>query len=74
LLIAIWNDFLWSLIVITTHERRTLPLLLTWYNSQHGTRPDLTMAASILVLLPVLVVYVLFQRRIVRGLATTGLK
>jgi multiple sugar transport system permease protein len=71
---ATWNDFLWPLIVITTHERRTLPLLLTWYNSQHGTRPDLTMAASILVLLPVLVVYVLFQRRIVRGLATTGMK
>jgi ABC-type glycerol-3-phosphate transport system permease component len=37
-------------------------------------RVRLTMAASILVLLPVLVVYVLFQRRIVRGLATTGLK
>lgn len=71
---ATWNDFLWPLIVITTHERRTLPLLLTWYNSQHGTRFDLTMAASILVLLPVLVIYILFQRRIVRGLATTGMK
>lgn len=71
---ATWNDYLWPLVVITTHERRTLPLLLTWYNSQHGTRPDLTMAASILVLLPVLVVYVIFQRRIVRGLATTGMK
>jgi len=69
-----WNDYLWPLIVITTHERRTLPLLLTWYNSQHGTRYDLTMAASILVLLPVLVAYVLFQRWIVRGVALTGFK
>jgi multiple sugar transport system permease protein len=71
---ATWNDYLWPLIVITTHERRTLPLLLTWYNSAHGTRSDLTMAASVLVLLPILVVYVLFQRWIVRGVALTGFK
>ena len=69
-----WNDYLWPLIVITTHERRTLPLLLTWYNTQHGTRYDLTMAASVLVLLPILVVYILFQRWIVRGVALTGFK
>lgn len=69
-----WNDYLWPLIVITTHEKRTLPLLLTWYNSQHGQRYDLTMAASILVLLPVLIVYILFQRWIVRGVAMTGMK
>jgi multiple sugar transport system permease protein len=40
----------------------------------HGTRYDLTMAASILVLLPILVVYILFQRWIVRGVALTGFK
>ena len=69
-----WNDYLWPLIVITTHEKRTLPLLLTWYNSQHTTRYDLTMAASILVLVPILLVYALFQRWIVRGVAMTGFK
>jgi len=69
-----WNDYLWPLVVITTHERRTLPLLLTWYNSQHVTRYDLTMAASVLVLLPILLVYMLFQRWIVRGVALTGFK
>ncbi len=69
-----WNDYLWPLIVITTNERRTLPLLLTWYNSAHGTRYDLTMAASILVLLPILVVYVIFQRWMVKGIALTGFK
>ncbi len=71
---ATWNDYLWPLIVITTHEKRTLPLLLTWYNSQHGQRYDLTMAASVLVLLPVLVVYIFFQRWIVRGVALSGMK
>jgi multiple sugar transport system permease protein len=71
---AVWNDYLWPLIVITTHERRTLPLLLSWYNNAHGTRYDLTMAASVLVLLPILLVYILFQRWIVRGVALTGFK
>ncbi|MCB0050252.1 MAG: carbohydrate ABC transporter permease, partial [Caldilinea sp.] len=71
---ATWNDYLWPLIVITTHEKRTLPLLLTWYTSQHGQRYDLTMAASILVLLPILVVYIFLQRWIVRGVALTGMK
>ena len=69
-----WNDYLWPLIVLTTLEHRTLPLLLTWYNSAHGTRYDLTMAASVLVLLPILVVYIFFQRWIVRGVALTGFK
>jgi multiple sugar transport system permease protein len=69
-----WNDYLWPLIVITTHERRTLPLLLTWYSSQHSTRYDLTMAASVLVLLPILLVYIIFQRWVVRGVALTGFK
>lgn len=69
-----WNDYLWPLIVITTTEKRTLPIMLTWYNSQHGARFDLTMAASVLVILPVVVVYFIFQRWIVRGIALTGFK
>jgi multiple sugar transport system permease protein len=69
-----WNDYLWPLIVITTTERRTLPIMLTWYNSQHGSRQDLTMAASVLVILPITIVYFIFQRWIVRGIALTGFK
>lgn len=69
-----WNAYLWPLIVITTHERRTLPIMLTWYNSQHSQRIDLSMAAAVLVVLPILVVYFLFQRWIVRGIALTGFK
>jgi multiple sugar transport system permease protein len=72
--LGVWNDYLWPLIVITTQEKRTLPLLLNWYNTQHGTRYDLTMAASILVMLPVLIAYLIFQRWIVRGIAMTGFR
>ena len=69
-----WNSYLWPLIVITTHERRTLPIVLTWYNSMHGTRADLTMAAGVMVVIPILIVYVFIQRWIVQGISMTGFK
>jgi multiple sugar transport system permease protein len=69
-----WNDYLWPLIVITSTEKRTLPIMLSWYSSQHGARADLTMAASILVIIPVLIAYFIFQRWVVRGIALTGFK
>lgn len=69
-----WNSYLWPLIVITSHERRTLPIVLTWFNSMHGTRYDLTMAASVLIVVPILIVYAIFQRWIVQGFALSGLK
>lgn len=69
-----WNSYLWPLIVITSNEKRTLPIVLTWFNSQHGTRYDLTMAASVLVVVPILIVYTVFQRWIVQGFTLSGLK
>ena len=69
-----WNDYLWPLIVIPTTEKRPLPIMLTWYNSQHGARFDLTMAASVMVILPIVIIYFFFQRWIVRGIALTGFK
>ncbi len=71
---ATWNDYLWPLIVITTLEKRTLPLLLSWYSNAKANFPNLTMAASIMVLLPNLIVYAFFQRWIVRGVTLTGFK
>ncbi len=69
-----WNAYLWPMVVITTIERRTLPIILTWYNSQHGSRPNLTMAATVMMVIPILIVYFFFQRWIVRGFAISGLK
>jgi multiple sugar transport system permease protein len=73
---ATWNDYLWPLIVITTTEKRTLPIMLSWYSTAIGrvSRYDLTMAASILVIFPVLIAYLIFQRWVVRGIALTGFK
>jgi multiple sugar transport system permease protein len=70
-----WNDYLWPLIVITSTPKRTLPVMLTWYTGTHGqNRYDIIMAASFLVILPILVVYLLFQCWIVQGIALTGFR
>jgi multiple sugar transport system permease protein len=69
---ATWNGYLWPLIMITTNENRTLRLLLTWYSTAHGSRPGLTMAASVLVLLPVPLAYLFFQDWIIGSVTQTG--
>lgn len=71
---ATWNSYIWPLIVISTPEKRTLPVVLTFFNSQFATRYDMTMTASVLVVIPILIVYALVQRWIVRGFAMSGLK
>jgi multiple sugar transport system permease protein len=69
-----WNAYLWPMVVITKIERRTLPIILTWYNSQHSTQPNLTMAATVMIIIPILIVYLFFQRWVVRGFTMSGLK
>jgi multiple sugar transport system permease protein len=69
-----WNAYLWPMVVITRIERRTLPIILTWYNSQHSSKPNITMSATVLVIIPILIVYFFFQRWIVRGFALSGMK
>ncbi len=69
-----WNAYLWPMVVITTLEKRTLPVILTWYNSQHSTNPGITNAATILMVVPILFIFLYFQRWIIRGFTMSGLK
>ena len=69
-----WNDYLWPLIVINDLEKSTLPLALTFFNSQHAQRYDLVMAAAAMAVIPVIIVFVVFQRQIVNALVLAGLK
>ncbi len=62
---ATWNDYLWPLVVLTSPEKRTIPLLLVWYNTQHTANQGMVLAASILVLLPIFFIYIFVQRWIV---------
>jgi multiple sugar transport system permease protein len=69
-----WNAYLWPLIVLTEKNVRTLPIILTWFSNQMVDKTNLTMAASVLVILPVLVVFLIVQRWIVQGIALSGMK
>lgn len=73
--IAVWNDFLAPMLFLTKTEQFTLALGLQMYQSKAGLTPwNLLMAASTLVVLPVIVLFVLAQRSLVRGIAAEGLK
>jgi multiple sugar transport system permease protein len=70
-----WNDFLGPLIYLTDQEDFTLALGLQFFQSQHGgTEWHYLMAASTLVVLPVIVVFFFAQRTFIEGISLTGIK
>ena len=69
-----WNDFLGPLIYLTTESKRTLQLGLRMFISQFGSEYGLIMAASVLSLIPVLVVFLSLQKYFVEGVAASGVK
>jgi multiple sugar transport system permease protein len=69
-----WNSFLWPLVVATDEKLYTLSVGIALLNQQVATNPSLQMAASALMVVPVLVVFIIFQRHIVQGFALSGLK
>ena len=71
--VTVWNDFLGPLLFLNRDEQYTLSLGLQMYQSQHGGTPwNLVMAASCIVVVPVLVLYLLARRLFVEGVATQG--
>lgn len=72
---AVWNDFLAPLVYLQRPEQFTLALGLQNFQSQMGgTSWDLLMAASVLVILPVIGLFFLAQRTFIAGITTTGIK
>lgn len=69
-----WDDFFWPLIIITSEELRTLPLGLALFVVKNRTAWDLLMAGSVIATVPVLIVFLFFQRHFIRGIAVTGMK
>jgi multiple sugar transport system permease protein len=70
--VNVWNDFLWPLLMIQRNSIATLTLGLVWMQGQYVARWPVLMAASILILLPLVAVYAIVQRAFVRGIALTG--
>ncbi|MFO7662330.1 MAG: carbohydrate ABC transporter permease [Chloroflexota bacterium] len=69
-----WDEFPWAHVAIKETSRRTLPIAIALFQSQHLTEWGQVFAASIVALLPVVLVFVLLQRYFIRGIATTGMK
>jgi multiple sugar transport system permease protein len=70
-----WNSFIYPLVVATEPQMYTLPVALaTFATGQYQADHGMLMAGSVILVLPVLIVFILFQRWITEGIATTGLK
>lgn len=73
--IGAWNSFLWPLVAVSETSMFTIPIGLSQVQEAYGVRYARDMAAAVLGALPVVVVYLLFQRRITRAIvATVGIK
>ena len=69
-----WNDFLGPLIYLTKTELKTIQIGLRMFITQYSAEYGLIMAASVVALIPVLIVFLSLQKYFVQGVASSGLK
>ena len=69
-----WNRFLEPLVILRSPENFTLPLGLQWFRGEYYTLYSVVLAGSLFNTLPILVLFFLFQRYFIQGIATTGSK
>ena len=70
-----WNNFLWPLVVAQTEDTYTLPVALALYSKgQNSTNYGLLLAGATVVVIPILLLFLAFQRKVIEGIATTGIK
>jgi multiple sugar transport system permease protein len=72
--IASWNSFLWPLVIISSQKLMTLPVGLSNLQGEHLTAWNLVMAGATISVLPILLVYLVAQKQIVRGFVLSGVK
>lgn len=69
-----WEDFFWPLIIISDPDKYTAPLGLALFVTKNQTQWDVLMAGSVIATLPMIVVFMVFQRRFIQGISMSGLK
>lgn len=72
--LASWDEFVWALTIINTPAKRTLPIAIALFQGQNSTLWGLVFAAAIIAVVPVLVVFLMFQRYFVQGLTAGAVK
>ena len=71
---AAWNEFLWPLLITSKDSMKTLQLGLQIFQTQYTTRWDLLMAGTVIITIPVLILFLAGQRYFTRGIAMSGIK
>lgn len=69
-----WNDLLWPLIITTREESMPLSVGISTLAGQHATDYATIMAASVMAMAPIFIIFFIMQKRVISGLATSGLK
>ena len=69
-----WNDFLGPMIYLTSENKKTVQIGLRMFISQYSSEYGLIMAASVISLIPVLIVFLSLQRYFIEGIASSGIK
>jgi multiple sugar transport system permease protein len=73
---GIWNDYLGPILYLNSPEKQTLQLVIANFNASYAIQSDypLIMAASVVALLPMLIVFIVFQKQIIESIAISGVK
>jgi ABC-type glycerol-3-phosphate transport system permease component len=69
-----WDEYVWAMTIINDPAKRTLPLAIAMFSGTHSTNWGLTFAAACIALLPVLIIFFIFQRQLVGGITSGALK
>lgn len=69
-----WNDFMGPLVYLSTNSKKTIQLMLRMFNTQYSSNYALIMAAAVISLIPVMILFLGLQKYFVEGIASTGIK
>ena len=69
-----WNDFMWPLIVNTDPQKMTLAPALSLLKGQYATNYPVQMAGAVLAVIPMIIVFIIFQKQFIEGVAQSGIK
>ncbi|MBU5438817.1 carbohydrate ABC transporter permease [Tissierella sp. MSJ-40] len=72
--IGSWNSFMWPLIVTNSDKLRTLPVALSAFSNEVGTDYNILMAATNLIIIPIMILYIFLQKHIIVGISKSGIK
>lgn len=71
--LACWDEYVWALTIINDPDKRTLPIAISLFQGQHLTDWGLVFAASAIAIIPVILIFSIFQRQFISGLSSGAL-